>query len=647
MFASWGIRSRVIAGFAIVLLLVAGLGATSMFAIRSVVGQFDGFFLASDKNRLSAEKVQSLLKLRISALEYRNNPTTDRALSVRRQLNGFLENAIAFGEHLGDDQELLDATLADIEAYAVHFDRMASLQSDIDDLIGRLDDTSSLFAEAIKSIQYMARINDDDAIGKRAGKAYQAFILAESDVRAFLLSNDTDLIKLALPRLNQGRFMLRGLVNQVGDEAELQFAFGGAIQALSRYVDLIQAVGAQIVERNALHDDEIAKLELSIQKAFVKLGDHFEAEQVALGEEARQLGEQSPRVILFLALAALVLGLVLASLIGRSISGGVMRIAGNMEALARGELDVEVTGTDLKNELGMMAQALLVFKRNAKLVIARTKQIEQKNEQIQEALQKERELNGIQRQFVAMVSHEFRTPLGIIDGHAQRLLKRLETIEPDRMRKSLNTMRVSVKRLVELMESVLAAARLEDGRIKLEPTSCALMELVTEVSSSYRDLYPDRTINLDLSELPSEIIADGKLLRQVISNLLSNAIKYSPDQESVWVCGFADDHGQAVISVRDEGVGIPKPEQEKLFDRFFRASTSVGIAGSGIGLHLASHLVQMHGGKIDFESVEGQGTTFYIRLPRNGPPAGESDTESDCLNTNHDTHEPEAMRLSA
>lgn len=642
-----GIRSRVIAGFAIVLLLVAGLGATSLFAIRSVVGQFDGFFLASDKNRLSAEKVQSLLKLRIAALEYRNDPTTDRALGVRSRLNTFLDEARAFGEILSEDRQLLDTALADIEEYAVLFDQMADLQSSIDDLIRQLDETSSLFAEAIKNIQYMARVNGGDAIGNRTGMAYQAFILAESDVRAFLLSNDADLIKLALPRLNQGRFMLQGLTDQASDEPEFQSALTDATEALGGYVGLAKAVGAQIVERNALHDDEIAERELSIQNAFVDLGDHFEAKQVQLGDEAQQVGDQSPRIILALGTTALILGLVLASLIGRSISGAIMRMAGDMEALARGQLDIEVKGTDLDNELGVMAKALLVFRRNAKLVIARSKQIEQQNEQIQEALQKERELNGLQRQFVAMVSHEFRTPLGIIDGHAQRLFKKLETMEPERARKSLATVRVSVKRLVELMESVLAAARLEDGRIKLNPSSCALIELVTEVSLSYRDLYPSREIKLDLEELPAEIIADDKLLRQVISNLLSNAIKYSPDQDCIWLRGFIDDGGQAVISVRDEGVGIPKAEHEKLFNRFFRASTSVGIAGSGIGLHLASHLAQMHGGRIDFESVEGEGTTFYIRLPQDGPTSDAPETERADLDKADDTQEPEAVRLSA
>ena len=120
---------------------------------------------------------------------------------------------------------------------------------------------------------------------------------------------------------------------------------------------------------------------------------------------------------------------------------------------------------------------------------------------------------------------------------------------------------------------------------------------------------------LDIDRLPKTITADGKLLRQVVSNLLSNAIKYSPDRKRVWVTGHLDEHNDIVLSVRDEGVGIPSAELDKLFKRFFRASTSTGIAGSGIGLNLVQHMVELHGGRIDVESTEGVGSTFTVRLP--------------------------------
>ncbi|MEM8952265.1 MAG: ATP-binding protein, partial [Pseudomonadota bacterium] len=132
---------------------------------------------------------------------------------------------------------------------------------------------------------------------------------------------------------------------------------------------------------------------------------------------------------------------------------------------------------------------------------------------------------------------------------------------------------------------------------------------------------------VDVSELPESYVADVKLIRQVISNLLSNAVKYSPEGERVWVSGKVTEEGDILIDVRDEGVGIPKDEVDKLFDRFFRASTSIGIAGTGIGLHLVKTLVDLHSGKVNVESTVGVGTVFSIILPGT---AGSKMSLKDC-----------------
>lgn len=228
---------------------------------------------------------------------------------------------------------------------------------------------------------------------------------------------------------------------------------------------------------------------------------------------------------------------------------------------------------------------------------------------------KERELSGLQRQFVSMVSHEFRTPLAIIDGIAQRIMRRLDKLGPDTVRESQQKVRLAVTRLTELMESVLSASRLEEGRIAFEPDVCPLVDLITDIHNSYSELNKDREIFLDVDRLPKTMIADGKLLRQIISNLLSNAIKYSPGGKRVWVNGHLDEQNDLLIAVRDEGVGIPEAELAKLFQRFFRASTSAGIAGSGIGLNLVQHFVELHGGRIEVDSTEGVGSTFTVRFP--------------------------------
>lgn len=249
------------------------------------------------------------------------------------------------------------------------------------------------------------------------------------------------------------------------------------------------------------------------------------------------------------------------------------------------------------------------------MVAARTQELEAQKGLLEASLDKERELNGLQRQFVSMVSHEFRTPLAIIDGVAQRVLRRLDRLKPEALKESQQKVRGAVARLTELMESVLSAARLEEGQIAFEPKVCPLVGLITELHGSYSELNKNHEIILDIDKLPNKIVADSKLLRQVVSNLLSNAIKYSREGTPVWINGHLEERDELVIAVRDKGVGIPEAELENLFERFFRASTSTGIAGSGIGLNLAQHFVDMHGGRIDVESTVGIGSTFTIHLP--------------------------------
>lgn len=328
------------------------------------------------------------------------------------------------------------------------------------------------------------------------------------------------------------------------------------------------------------------------------------------------------RLLLYFTLACLknfILGLVLAGVIYASMARYFIAFTDKVQQWRPGDgpIPLPVPPRFLQDtEIPALADRVSFLANEMEQTLGELKTTAEENAA---QLDRERELNALQRQFVAMVSHEFRTPLAIIDGNAQRLLRRAEKVTPERLKKSLEPVRVSVSRLIDLMESVLSVARLESGQIEISLERLSIVDLVQEVSGSYAELHKDSRIMLDLTELPKQIIADEKLTRQVISNIISNAVKYSLGEGQIWINGFVDESERAVVAVRDEGVGIPLAEQEKLFERFFRASTSTGIAGSGIGLHLASHLVQMHGGEIDVESVEGQGTTFFIRLPIAGP----------------------------
>ena len=257
----------------------------------------------------------------------------------------------------------------------------------------------------------------------------------------------------------------------------------------------------------------------------------------------------------------------------------------------------------------------------------KTAKIESQAARLEEALKSQIEYNNLQREFVSMASHEFRTPLTIIDTAAQRMARKAEEHAPDDLRERVEIIRDAVKRLVVMIESTLDSARAEAGKIDFHPHRLGVEDLVTSVINRIQDIAPTHRIAVTLDGAPEEITGDPGLLEQVLTNLLSNAVKYSPADSEIEVtagtCG-----GDLEISVRDHGVGIPSDEIPKLFQKYFRASTSTGIAGTGLGLYLIRRLVKLHGGSIGVESTKGEGSTFTLCLPVEGAPPAESGAEA-------------------
>ncbi|KZM50468.1 PAS-domain containing protein [Labrenzia sp. OB1] len=229
-------------------------------------------------------------------------------------------------------------------------------------------------------------------------------------------------------------------------------------------------------------------------------------------------------------------------------------------------------------------------------------------------LRKEKELNEMQREFVSMASHEFRTPLAIIDSNAQRILRKPDSLKPEALVQRLGNIRDSVERMQYLIERFLNFSQSESVGMEIHRDSISLRHLTLAVCERQKGIARDYNFVIDVDNLPDFMDLDRKLIEQGISNLLSNAVKYSPEQSTITVIGSEMDD-KAVISVRDEGVGVPKEEISKIFNRYFRASTSSGIAGTGIGLNLTKMIVQKHGGNIHVESEVGKGTIVTVSLP--------------------------------
>lgn len=249
------------------------------------------------------------------------------------------------------------------------------------------------------------------------------------------------------------------------------------------------------------------------------------------------------------------------------------------------------------------------------LVMERTQKLEDQAKELAQALGREKEINERQRQFVSMVSHEFRTPLAIIDSAAQRLVRRKEPLNSDDVAKRVGKIRGAVMRMTELMESTLSAARSDSGNISFAPVDgCDLRRLLIDCCNRFQDISSFHKIAYRLNELPDSIHGDCAILDQVFTNLLSNAVKYAPKNPDIIVTGTSE-NGDAVVSVRDFGLGIDEADLPRMFERFFRAQTSIGIAGTGIGLNLVKMFVEQHGGSIEVVSRKGEGSCFTVRLP--------------------------------
>ncbi|MFH1158553.1 MAG: PAS domain-containing sensor histidine kinase [Pseudomonadota bacterium] len=240
--------------------------------------------------------------------------------------------------------------------------------------------------------------------------------------------------------------------------------------------------------------------------------------------------------------------------------------------------------------------------------------VDRRTRELTAALEQEKMAAEQQRIFVSMVSHEFRTPLTIIDGNAQIIQRRGSSLSPEILEKRTGTIRLAVDRLVRLIETVLSAHMLESGKMTVSPAPCDLADIIRSVCDDHLDAEPRHEIRLDIREDLPDMLLDEKVIRQMMMNLLSNAVKYSPQNPLIEV-SVRPEGNTAVIQVTDHGVGIPENELPKIFTRYFRASTSGGIPGSGLGLSFVKQFVELHGGKVEIQSGEEAGTTVTVRLP--------------------------------
>lgn len=230
---------------------------------------------------------------------------------------------------------------------------------------------------------------------------------------------------------------------------------------------------------------------------------------------------------------------------------------------------------------------------------------------------KEREIEEMKDEFFSTISHELRTPLSSIQGFV-RLILEDEVPDEETQREFLSIIGRQAEQLGQLVNNLLNISRLESGIFKMGREPVHLLDVLQRTVSKLRSIAQAKNIAVE-TKLPSSlppVIGDEGWLEQVITNLVGNAIKFTPEGGTVRI-GARQSNGEVVVEVSDTGPGIPADALDKIFTKFYRVvdDSSERPEGTGLGLHIARQIVELHGGRIWAESCVGQGSTFWFALP--------------------------------
>jgi signal transduction histidine kinase len=307
---------------------------------------------------------------------------------------------------------------------------------------------------------------------------------------------------------------------------------------------------------------------------------------VAVVSVGRELGI-SP---LLTGLAAAALALAMVQFLAHGMTYPLREMVAATRAMAKGDYDHVVTATS-RDEVGELARAFNSMSRQLS------------------------EVDRFRRDLVANASHELRTPLGALRARLENLVDGVE--QPDR--RTLAEALSQVERLGALVEQLLDLSRLESGAVPLELDDVPAMQLLTEVTTEWREQAATRDVRLESFLLPADLRlrVDPARMRQVLGNVVANAIRHSPDGGRIVLTARANG-GRPRLEVVDEGPGIPADELERVFERFYRSdrARSGDEGGAGLGLAIARWIVELHEGTITATAAKPYGCRVIVELPR-------------------------------
>jgi signal transduction histidine kinase len=275
----------------------------------------------------------------------------------------------------------------------------------------------------------------------------------------------------------------------------------------------------------------------------------------------------------------------------------------------------EITSTGHGHELTDSPGEHVLLVRNITEQFETNEQLKRMNRQLKEARDQAMAASEAKSQFLARMSHEFRTPLNAVIGYTDLLLEEGENLEAAQLERDLSNIRSSARQLLRLISDVLDVTKIESGRLEFEAEKVDIEPMLEEVTSTIQPLMEKADNELVVEAEPLELVTDETKLRQILLNLLKNAAKFT-DDGTVTLRVETPEEGRARFDVSDTGIGMTEEEQEQIFDAFFQAdqSSTSEFRGTGLGLTIVDRFAERMGGELSVGSTPGEGTTFRVEI---------------------------------
>ena len=617
------ISTKVFSGFTILLLLLLIISVVSLTSLISADKSFKQYRSLARQTNADGRIQANMLMTRIFAKNFVINASRDNITGVEQRARTTIE-MIEEARGLTTDPgfRLVIDNLGDkLNDYVSRFEEVTARQDERNVLVhDTLNVIGPRMENNLTAIMESAFEDNDAEVDFRAGMTMRNLLLARLYAQRFLIQNDDASYKRVWKEFVQMEENLDKLITTLNDPKRVELA--ERVRNDRRlYSRAFEDVHNVITNRNNIIRNQLDKIGPQVADDVEQLKLAIKGLQDDLGPKAEAEIDNAVAVTLTVSAVSIVLATLAAWLIGFGVSRPIRSMSNNMRELAAGNLDIDVSMAERRDEIREMAESVKVFKASMIKVSELAEEQKCAAEEIQQAKDAADAANHAKSAFLANMSHELRTPLNAIIGYSEMLAEEAEDAEQDDFIPDLTKINQAGNHLLSLINDVLDLSKIESGKMEAFAETFDVNALIDQVTGTAQPLIAKNNnhFTIERGDNLGRAHQDVTKVRQALLNLMSNAAKFTHEgtvtlkveRERV------DDVDWLTLAVKDTGIGIAADKLDSVFDEFSQAdsSTTRDYGGTGLGLAISRRFCKLLGGDLTLTSQPGAGSTFTVRLP--------------------------------